>query len=147
MIIEGINRVKDLILDKDGCYHVELSRIMLPHLPVSRQVLAALKLGKQELTGHFYADRFGEYPGFKVINVTTHFHNDGYQIIRGKVRSVGIGRNLASHLREDRPAELRFMLRGHIGSHEDYLGAFEIKSIVQWTLPHPLTVDQIRTCA
>jgi hypothetical protein len=136
MILEGVNQAKDLILDRDGCYNVELSRIALPHLPVSRSVIGSMKLGKQDLLGHFITERLVKYPAFKVVAVTA-MYRDGVQVIRGKIRSNGVGMNLSNFIKEHRPAEVRFMLRGKIGSSDNYPDAFEIKNIDGWTLPHP----------
>jgi hypothetical protein len=101
VIEKGVNEASVIHRDLGGYYDVELCRISLPHLPITDKVLRELKLKTSELVCHFSR-------GGKLINSLCAFklshlyptYRDGQQCLRGKIRSCGVGTNLATHLRE-----------------------------------------------
>lgn len=153
MIEVGTNATASMIASTVHGYRVVLSVIRLPHLPVSRQVLA--KLHGKEIVGEFgrppelsddrkwrpeYRHRLTDInlarAGMKISRVEVEY-KDGAQVITGWVRSIGPRPNLESFLREFKPDTLAFAMRGLENEAADYPGALEISRIVTWDLVPP----------
>lgn len=136
MIKLGYNVAETLIAEK-GYYNVELCSIALPHLPISNKLLSELKLTKHELVCHF--SRGGKVLNslcaFKLAKVWPVYH-DNHQILRGMVRSCGVGQNLATYLKNERqPQDLvRFRLHADVILSSLFNKASEITQINGFSL-------------
>lgn len=134
MIELGINDTAMVGMDAAGCFGVELSRICLPHMPVPQSVFNALKLSKHELPCQVQINgKVHSSPGFKVVSLVS-LLKDGKQVIRGKIRSVGVGINLATIIRADRPEHLKFQLLYEAKASAAVQGATDIVKINGWAL-------------
>lgn len=153
MIEPGINPVSELKSDAEGGYKVVLACISLPTLPLTRTQV--IELNKRELLaemgkpyvveGPNYAKRFFDRLSevnrarsmCKVSQIGTEFIN-GKQYIVGKVRSVGTRENnLLWYLRDKKPEQLCFGLRGFVSDHPDIVGAKKIDTIITFDLIAP----------
>jgi hypothetical protein len=127
--------------DRFEYYEVELCRVALPHLPIRDKVIRDLKLSKQELVGYFQeGTKLTGIAAFKLASLWTSYR-EGYQVLYGKIRSCGIGRNFKTHLRDvlhaSEQPRLTFKLQhtpSDIVPSKEHPGAFEINRIASFSV-------------
>lgn len=129
MIEFGINDAATVGMDAAGCYGVELCRVSLPHMPIPQAVFNQLKLSKHELPCHMQIKgKVHRAPAFKLVSIVS-LLQEGKQIVRGKIRSVGVGINFATHLKMDRPEQLKFQILCGLAGSSTVRDATDIISI------------------
>lgn len=156
MIEVGVNETAALQREADGSYRVVLGKIQLPHLPLSREVLAVVnakevagEFGRPSILNEKYADVTLKYQrlteirssrtGMKLSHIDVEY-KDGIQVITGRVRSTGPRPNLISYLNEFAPPTLAFGMRALTRPSATHPGAVDIYRVITWDIVSPTAV-------